>query len=341
MSKIPSCIVTACAALMFFAIPAASDAKTIGELLSSGSEVEKQRGELLRNYGLIYAGASLQRKCGYLRFDQHHDFMNREETIRKIVIDRVDASSVEEVEKTMKEETGNIPCDVDAHRLIIENLARAVHLQNELASASPTTGSGEATNRYRELLAESKKGMSVNYTEMRKAFADSDLYTTEDTAEAAIIRAQQFMKEQKPQEALLILKNVLESDWMLFRPHYMVMTLEKSLGHNSEFIKHRDMLKSMMLSITGSKDSRTTAGTTDGKSTATAWKVIRTEEIAGIALSLNWKVQRQSRIEENGHFYEKLEAEDGGGVPMTVFFNTDTPSTAKKRPEGAKPTNSP
>lgn len=194
-----------------------------------------------------------------------------------------------------------------------------------LSSASAATGP-----TYSELVAKAERdGLSINYTDLRLAYAASD---------GADLWGNTVNKDIEP-----MIKSAQAGD------------CDKALGYSDKVIKSEfiDILAHMVRSecfdskgelalsaredtiVAGLRDS--IFGSGDGKSEKSAFVVVTLDEEEFVLSSLGLHESQQALLKSDGHSYDAIDASDEKGAKSTVFFQIDVITAAEQKAFGGKP----
>jgi hypothetical protein len=194
-------------------------------------------------------------------------------------------------------------------------LATAFLLAATLLPAVPPQDA--SADRYKNLLEQVKKGdSSVDFLELRRAYADSPEYSGMGNTEEADKMYEAFEGKDYA-EALKHASKILDEDYVDIDAHNICFLAYREM-HDAEHAQfHQNITRSLIKSI---------LRTGDGKSQKSAFEVISTSEEYVILKVLGLQPGSQSVIGENGHNYDRLEAVDPEThLKVTLYFNVDRP----------------
>jgi Domain of unknown function (DUF4919) len=174
-----------------------------------------------------------------------------------------------------------------------------------------------AADRYKSLVERVKKGdPSVDFLELRRAYADSPEYAGKGDSEEANKMYEAF-KRKDYAEVLKRAEKILDTDYVDIDAHHMAHLAYRELNDAEHARFHQAITRNLIQSI---------LSTGDGKSQKTAMEVISTSEEYVILGVMGLRPGRQSLMSENGHQYDRLEAVDPEThLKVTLYFNVDRP----------------
>jgi hypothetical protein len=171
---------------------------------------------------------------------------------------------------------------------------------------------------YAALLERAKKNdPTVDFKELRLAYTETPEYSPyggdRDARQKmfASLRAKEYEPALEPAEKILA-KNFVE-----LNAHFVAYVANRELGRAEKATFHKFMFDGLMKSITGPGD---------GKTAETAFVVISTDEEYVVLNFLGLRPAGQSLINQNGHSYDRMAANDPKTNETVVyFFNIDKP----------------
>ncbi len=107
---------------------------------------------------------------------------------------------------------------------------------------------------------------------------------------------------------------MLDKSYVDIDAHLAAAYANKLLGDAGSEQLHRSIAQGLLASILKSGD---------GKTAATAWKVIAVEEEYEILRAGRLRPSSQAETPANGHWYDKLTALDAKDAKVTLYFNID------------------
>lgn len=156
--------------------------------------------------------------------------------------------------------------------------------------------------------------LSVDFQELRFACADSENCSFDPDLRTAMyqqLRQKSYEKVVETAEKLLA-KNIADMD-----AHFGAMIAHKQLGHPEKSQYHNEVLRGLFQSL--HKDGA------DGKSTATAMKVIAVDEEYAYMRLIGLRPAQQSLLSSDGHSYDQMKMKDEKEGDVTLYFNVDIP----------------
>lgn len=176
----------------------------------------------------------------------------------------------------------------------------------------------DAKSSYEELLERVKKAdPSVDFTALRLAYADNPPKGAGDAdpkisqSMFAALRAKDYGK------AIELAEKILKNKYVDINAHLVASAAYKGKSDAEKEKFHSRIAEGLIQSILHSGD---------GKSEATAFTVIATDEEYVILRVYGLMPGSQSLMGSNGHHYDKLEATNPKtGEKQTLYFNIDRP----------------
>ena len=201
-------------------------------------------------------------------------------------------------------------------------LATAMLMVANLAPAqtkdAPTATSPQPKEEYEALLARVQQGdMTVDFRAFRLAAAlvagphGSTIEATERVAFKNLLASGDY------QSALNSAEKALDRNYASIVAHFDAMVACQKLNKAAEAALHEKLMNALLESVGRSGD---------GKSPETAWFVVTTqEEYIFLERVVGVMPKSQSLENNNGHFYDRLEAVDRRtNESRSVWFNIDT-----------------
>ncbi len=175
----------------------------------------------------------------------------------------------------------------------------------------------QAPDKYQTLLARLKQGdMTVDFLELRRAYADSTEYTdgpAPDQTEALISAFNKGDFNQAIEHA----KKVLELHYLDIEAHQISFLAYREMHIQEEAEFHLRISLGLIKAF---------FQTGDGKSRETAWEMLSTHEEYVILHVLGLKKDKQTLIQAGKHSFDELEASNPKtGQKVTLYFNIDKP----------------
>lgn len=170
---------------------------------------------------------------------------------------------------------------------------------------------------YQQLLERVKKSdQTVDFTALRMAYTETPDYSPygdreEHKAMYEAFKAKDYAKTIKLAEKSLE-KNYVDAD-----THFISYLAYKELKDEKKTAFHDFMVKGLLKSIIGGLD---------GKTTATAFKVIAVDEEYVLLRFMGMRVTGQGLVQEKEHAYDAMTVVDPEtNQTMTFYFNIDKP----------------
>ncbi len=199
-----------------------------------------------------------------------------------------------------------------------------IYCSTALRKPGEKTKNSNSDSIYNELVSQIKNGSKdVDFTELRMAYANSsfyDPYGKNNDVEKSMRRA---YNDGDYEGVVRYAKELIEDNFLDIDSHVFCGMAYKKMGDNEKRNYHGFIALGLLDSIIGSGD---------GKTPETAFKVISVAEEYALLDMRGLKTSTQWLLEENGHEYDKLEAEDiDTGEKVTLYFNVDLPLRWFKR----------
>ena len=193
-----------------------------------------------------------------------------------------------------------------------------------LSVAFPNSPAAAAPESYDALVAKAKDdGLSVDYTELRVAYASSD---RDDPLGLSIDEnIGQMMKAMTADDcgrALESSERVLKSSFINLLAH---LVRSECLSKEGELARaaREDTI------ISGLRDSIFLSG--DGTSAKTAFVVVTLDEERFVLSAKGLEETQQALIQDDGHSYDLIEGESKDGAKAAVYFQIDAITAAEAR----------
>ncbi len=175
-------------------------------------------------------------------------------------------------------------------------------------------------SEYATMVAKLKAGdTSINFTELRTAYADSPQYDDEPDAD---LRKEMFSALQAKEyaKAIKVANKALHEDFLDINAHQALFLAYRDTHQDKKAKFHHDIVKGLIRSILNSGD---------GKTKESAYVVNSTEEEYVILKVMGLQFRKQSLIETNQHFDDELMATNPvTRATVTLYFNIDRPMRA-------------
>lgn len=186
------------------------------------------------------------------------------------------------------------------------------------------TGNTNSDSIYNEIVSQIKNGSKdIDFTVLRMAYANSffyDPYGKDYDVKKSMRRA---YNDGDYEGVVSHAKELIEDIFLDIDSHVFCEMAYKKIGDNEKRDYHGFIALGLLNSIIGSGD---------GKTPETAFKVISVTEEYALLDMWGLKTSTQWLLEENGHEYDKLEAEDiDTGEKVMLYFNVDLPLRWFKR----------
>jgi len=185
------------------------------------------------------------------------------------------------------------------------------------ATLSWSASQDRPADKFSALLARLTQGdITVDFVELRRAFADSPLYTdgSDPDERKAMFNA---LNKKEFDQALAHARKILEENYLDIDAHQVAYVAQRELHAPAEAEFHKRIALGLIQAI---------FKTGDGKSTETAWEVLSTHEEYVVLRALGLRPGSQALLQSGRHSYDKLDAIDGkSGEKVTLYFNIDKP----------------
>jgi len=178
----------------------------------------------------------------------------------------------------------------------------------------PAFAAGVADTRYQELLAQARAGQSVDWQELRFAYADSSDFDLSGTKTAEARKAMgEALKAEDFAGALAKANLIIEQEFIDVDAHFVSEMANSRLGNADESKKQHAIVLGLLRSI----------HTGDGKTAEDALTVIAVREEYSFIRAIGLRRVRQALVAKGGHHYDVLDVVDRNGQPQTIYFLVD------------------
>jgi len=183
---------------------------------------------------------------------------------------------------------------------------------------APAASPSPAKPTYEALLERVKKNdQSVDFQELRLAYTDTKAYGPYGGDAASRKNMFASLKANEYDQALESATTILSSNYLDIMAHFGSFVAHRALGHAELSAYHRFVFEGLLNSIKNSGD---------GKTMATAFVVISTDEEYALFNYLGLRPTDQALIKDKGHSYDKMTALDPKTNQSVVYyFNIDKP----------------
>lgn len=175
----------------------------------------------------------------------------------------------------------------------------------------------QAPDKYQTLVARVKKGdKTVDFLELRRAFADSPEYTpgSDDDLRKAMFSA---YHSGDYTQAVALSKKMLDGYYLDIEAHQIAYLCDRQMHLEAEADFHHEIAHGLISAILRTGDCRTREA---------ACEVLSTHEEYVILQVLGLNPGSQSLQTEDGHRYDLLDAMDPKAQSdVTLYFNVDKP----------------
>jgi len=182
---------------------------------------------------------------------------------------------------------------------------------------APGLAEEPAGAKYRGMLEKLKSGdLSVDLNELRLAYADSSDYSPpgDPDTQKAVFSA---LSKKKYSEAIKIAQKGLGEDYFDIELHHALYIAYRETNEPAKSQFHNAVASGFIRSIMQSGD---------GKTPATAYRVLSTHEEYVILKVLGLVPEKQSLLEKDGHQYDLQKARNAEtGEEHEFYFNIDKP----------------
>ncbi|HEY8188648.1 MAG TPA: DUF4919 domain-containing protein [Pyrinomonadaceae bacterium] len=171
---------------------------------------------------------------------------------------------------------------------------------------------------YENLLEKVKKqDPAVSFKELRFAYTETKQYSPyggDSKNEEAMFAA---LKAAEYEKALASSEKILAANYLDINAHFGAFAANRHLERSEKADYHRYVVQNLLKSITDSGD---------GKTMETAFFVISVDEEYAWFHFMGLQPSGHSKIEENGHSYDRMTAIDPKTKQSSIyFFNIDKP----------------
>jgi hypothetical protein len=162
-----------------------------------------------------------------------------------------------------------------------------------------------------------KQDAAVNFQELRLAFTETKQYNPyggdRETRNAMFVA----LKDKQYDQALISSEKILAANYLDINAHFGAYVANRELGHADKADFHKNTFQKLLKSISDSGD---------GKTMATAFVVISTDEEYALFNFMGVRPTAQALIEEQSHHYDKMTVTDPKDDQNAVYyFNIDKP----------------
>lgn len=171
---------------------------------------------------------------------------------------------------------------------------------------------------YAALLERAKKNdTTVDFKDLRLAYTETPEYSPYGGDRDARQKMFASLRAKEYEQALEPAEKILGKNFVELNAHFVAHVANRELGRADKAAFHKFMFDGLMKSITGPGD---------GKTAETAFVVISTDEEYVVLNFLGLRPAGQSLINQNGHSYDRMAANDPKTNETVVyFFNIDKP----------------
>ena len=199
-----------------------------------------------------------------------------------------------------------------------------IYCSTAVRKPGDNTGNINSDSIYNEIVSQIKNGSEdVDFTELRMVYANSssyDPYGKDYDVKKSMRRA---YDNGDYEGVVRYAKELIGDNFLDINSHVFCGMAYKKMGDKEKRDYHGFIALGLLNSIIGSGD---------GKTPETAFRVISVTEEYALLDMWGLKMSTQWLLEENGHEYDKLEAEDiDTGEKVTLYFNVDLPLRWSKR----------
>ena len=213
---------------------------------------------------------------------------------------------------------------------LLSVLALASNAQTPLPQSSPTpvptaqpatsqpATAQPAKSAYEPLVERVKGGdFGVDFRELRMAFTETKAYSPYGGGLPARRAASAALNARNYEEAVKQAELVLAANFVDLNGHFVAFVANRELGRADRADFHRKVFDGLIKSVMSPGD---------GKSTASAFVVISTDEEYVVLSYLGLRPAGQSLLNEKGHSYDAMRAVNPKtNETVTYYFNIDKP----------------
>jgi hypothetical protein len=179
-----------------------------------------------------------------------------------------------------------------------------------LALSTDASRAGGADSYSASLMRLKHKDLTIDFGALRRAYAQTPDYHPDDPAMIAMRREMDRDFDSGDRGAAIrIARQLLARDYIDIDAHRI---LERSAVPCADF--HRAVADRLTQSILDSGD---------GKTPATAYRVLSIDEEYAVLDHLGLQAAAQSLLEQQGHHYDSLLVPGDAGKPFNVYFTID------------------
>lgn len=185
-------------------------------------------------------------------------------------------------------------------------------------SPSPTPAASPVTSAYATLLERAKKGdATLDFQALRLAYTDTSEYSPYGSDRDSRQKMFAALSASEYANALEFAKKILAQNFLDLNGHFGAFVAHRELGHADDAAHHRFLFEGLIHSIENSGD---------GRSPATAFVVISTDEEYVLLNWLGLRATGQALINQDGHSYDRMTAVNTKtNETVSYYFNIDKP----------------
>ena len=178
----------------------------------------------------------------------------------------------------------------------------------------------EAADDYAAMAARVKGGdVAIDYRALRDAYAASPSYAPYGgDFDDARLEMRKAFNAQDCKKALTNAEKVLKLLYIDIMSHLLSGRCYERAGDQAKADFHRKVARGLLDSIMASGD---------GKTTQTAFVVVRIDEEYDVLSALRFKLTTQSLDSADGHAFDRMEVTSASGEKSTLYFQIDRPLT--------------
>lgn len=159
-----------------------------------------------------------------------------------------------------------------------------------------------------------KEDPKVDFAALRMAFTRTPGYTPYAGSRPDRDAMRAAFEQKDHDKALALAQKVLQKNYVDLDAHLIALRAFTEKKDQEKAKYHRYVLQGLLDSILKSGD---------GKSPATAFVVISTDEVYAALGALGVRRMSQALMKKDGHSYDRMEGTDRDGKRVTLFFNID------------------
>lgn len=162
-----------------------------------------------------------------------------------------------------------------------------------------------------------KQDPAVNFQELRLAYTETKQYSPyggdRETRKAMFVA----LNGKQYDQALSSSEKILAANYLDINAHFGAYVANRELGHADKADYHKNIFQKLLKSISDSGE---------GKTVATAFVVISTDEEYALFNFMGVRPTAQALIEDKSHHYDKMTVTDPkNDQNATYYFNIDKP----------------